>query len=81
MSAARFEIVRTDAEQPWHARFRAANGRIVWTTEKYARRNAAVLAVHQFGKPIKANRLWEHAVLTQRHGAIEVRDVDIREGR
>ena len=22
----RFEIVRTDAEQPWHARFRADNG-------------------------------------------------------
>lgn len=40
--SARFEIVRTDAEQPWHARFRAANGRIVWTTENYSRRDDAI---------------------------------------
>jgi uncharacterized protein YegP (UPF0339 family) len=39
----RFEIVRTDAG--WHARFRAANGRIVWTTEVYARRGKAVNAI------------------------------------
>lgn len=43
--SARFEIVRTDAPQPWHARFRAANGRIVWTTENYARRGRAVDAI------------------------------------
>lgn len=41
----RFEIVRTNAEQPWHARFRAANGRVVWVTETYTRRRAAVEAV------------------------------------
>lgn len=42
---ARFEVVRTDAVQPWHARFRAANGRIVWTTEQYARRAGALTAI------------------------------------
>jgi uncharacterized protein YegP (UPF0339 family) len=39
----RFEVVRTD--DGWHARFRAANGRIVWTTEVYTRRSAAVQAL------------------------------------
>ena len=41
--SARFEIVRTDAG--WHSRFRAANNRIVWTTEVYATRRAAVFAI------------------------------------
>lgn len=45
----RFEIVRTDASQPWHARFRAANGRIVWTTENYSRRRDAVAAIKCIG--------------------------------
>lgn len=45
MSAVRFEIVRTDAEQPWHARFVAANGRVVWTTESYTRRKSALNAI------------------------------------
>lgn len=75
--SARFEIVRTNASQPWHARFRAANGRIVWTTEQYARHNAAVLAVHQIAKPIVCTP-WEHGVMVQQHGAVEVRDVDER---
>ena len=30
------EIVRTDSEQPWHARIRAANGEVTWHTENYA---------------------------------------------
>lgn len=41
----RFEVVRSDADQPWHARFRAANGHIVWTTEQYARRPGAEGAI------------------------------------
>lgn len=41
----RFELVRTDADQPWHARFRASNGAIVWTTENYARRKRALRAI------------------------------------
>jgi len=51
----RFEIVRSDAPQQWHARFRAANGRIVWTTEQYHRRAAALNAIvaftREFGVP------------------------------
>lgn len=43
--SARFEIVRTDADQPWHARFRAWNGRIQWSTENYTRRRGAERAV------------------------------------
>ena len=43
--SARFEVVRTDAEQPWHARFRASNGKVVWVTENYARRNGALNAI------------------------------------
>ena len=41
--AARFEIVRTTAG--FHGRFRAANGRIVWSTEVYRKRVDAVHAV------------------------------------
>jgi uncharacterized protein YegP (UPF0339 family) len=41
----RFEIVQTDADQPWHARFIAANGEPIWTTESYADRSDAVHAV------------------------------------
>lgn len=33
---ARFEIVRTDADQPWHGR-RVVNDRITWTTETMTR--------------------------------------------
>lgn len=74
----RFEIVRTDAGH--RARFRAANGRIVWWTEVYTRRNAAVLAVHTIAKPLTSTP-WEHGVMVQRHGAVEVRDVDERTPR
>lgn len=35
----RFEICRGD--DGWWARFRAANGRVVWVTETYERRRAA----------------------------------------
>lgn len=88
MSArARFEVVRTDADQSWHARFRAANGRIVWHTENYTRRGRAVAAINSLVEPFLgcwidphsgqvAHRIdtWNKtdAVL------IEVRDVDER---
>lgn len=42
---ARFEIVRTNAKQPWHARLVAANGRILFTSENYARRRSALAVV------------------------------------
>jgi uncharacterized protein YegP (UPF0339 family) len=48
----RFEVVRTDAGQPWHARFRAANGAIVWTTENYARKRGAENAIDTFARAL-----------------------------
>lgn len=48
--SARFEIVRTDAEQPWHARFVGANGETVWTTENYLRRTDALEAISLIGR-------------------------------
>lgn len=47
----RFEIVRSDAEQPWHARFIADNGRTVWTTENYNRRRNALNAIRAMVDP------------------------------
>lgn len=42
----RIEIVRTDAEQPWHARMKGDNGKIVWTTgENYVDRRGAEDAI------------------------------------
>lgn len=41
----RFEIVQTDAEQPWHARLLGNNGETVMHTENYAKRDAAASAV------------------------------------
>lgn len=43
--SARFEIVRTDAKQPWHARFVGENGVPVWVTENYTRMVGAERAV------------------------------------
>lgn len=43
MPESRFEIVRTDAG--WHARYIAANGQTVWTTESYRQKATAVRAV------------------------------------
>lgn len=42
---AHFEIVQTDHTQPWHARWVANNGEIVWTTETYARKTDAQTAI------------------------------------
>jgi uncharacterized protein YegP (UPF0339 family) len=76
--SARFEIVRSDAVQPWHARFVAANGRIVWTTEKYARRVGALRAIDA----ITDGRGWASlaggAMVLWRNDLTEVRDVDER---
>lgn len=77
----RFEIVRTDAG--WHARFRAANGRITFWTENYTRRRAAVAAVlgitgqsalylSSFQAHPEVRTPWSG------HGLTEVRDIDGR---
>lgn len=43
---ARFEIVHTEGvKHPWHGRYRAANGEIVWWTELYADRRDVLRAI------------------------------------
>lgn len=42
---ARFEIVRTNARQPWHVREVAGNNEKTWGTETYARREGAERAL------------------------------------
>lgn len=42
---ARFEIVRTHADQPWHVRYRDDNNEIVWSTENYLNRTSAKNAI------------------------------------
>lgn len=73
----RFELVRTDAG--FHARFRAANGRVVWTTEVYKRRGKAVKAVELIaGHPLYVSPFaaWPEVLHAGEH--IELRDADER---
>jgi uncharacterized protein YegP (UPF0339 family) len=70
--SARFEVVRGDSG--WWARFRAGNGRVIWVTETYTRRRAAVAALHQIA--LTPPNL-PHKVVG--FGSFEVRDVDERE--
>jgi uncharacterized protein YegP (UPF0339 family) len=56
VSAARFEIVRSDAAQPWHAR-RIVNGRRTWVTENYARKVGAERAIRSLIDDISGG-LW-----------------------
>ena len=77
--SARFEIVRTNAGH--HARFIAANGRTVWTTEVYTRRRAAVAAVELIaGAQVTTSRFADHPEISwagnEGRGTTEVRDVD-----
>lgn len=53
--SARFEVVRTDAEQPWHARLVAGNNETVWTTEKYASKAGAENAIRVLGDLTRAD--------------------------
>lgn len=41
----RFEIVQSDAEQPWHARSISGNGEKVLWSENYSERRAALEAI------------------------------------
>lgn len=79
MSAARFEVVRTAAG--WHARFRAANGRIVWWTETYTTRRRCLNAVGLIAKPLDAvvTSVGVRCIAFHSHTPVEVRDVDERE--
>lgn len=42
---ARIEIVRTAAEQPYHVRFVASNGRTAASSEKYVERRGALVGI------------------------------------
>lgn len=79
----RFEIVRSDADQPWHARFRAANGAIVWSTEQYDRCRAAENAVRLMMTTLTDGHWWKrdnvfHVGMGRLHAEIEARYVDER---
>lgn len=88
--SARFEIVRTDAVVPWHARLRAANGKILFTSENYWRRRDALTAVVaafeaagvRMDRPptpdIAAGRYVGHPVFSNTAVSFEIRDVDER---
>jgi uncharacterized protein YegP (UPF0339 family) len=80
--SARFEIVRTHAAQPWHARFRAANGRIVWTTETYTRCRGAERAVEAItGSTIIRGRFAvRRSYINWNRGHLTVHYVDERSG-
>jgi uncharacterized protein YegP (UPF0339 family) len=82
--AARFEVCRGD--DGWWARFRAANGRVVWVTETYERRRGAESAVH-----LIARSFWGFAsfgydeigalfIGDRGERYVEVREVDERIG-
>jgi uncharacterized protein YegP (UPF0339 family) len=79
----RFEICRGDDgdAQPWWARYRAANGRIVWVTENYERRSGAEKAVHLIARSFwgfasfgydEIGALW---IGDGGEGCVEVREV------
>lgn len=78
--SARFEIVRSDAPEPWHARFIAANGRIVWTTEQYSRSSGARNAIASIADVFRARFALAATQLRDEWGipVIEIRDVDER---
>jgi uncharacterized protein YegP (UPF0339 family) len=80
MTDPRFEIVRTPAG--YHARFRAANGQIVWTTEVYARRRAALRAIELIaGARVDTSPNADHPEVFWQGNLerpTEVRDIDER---
>lgn len=85
--AARFEVVHTGPRQ-FHARFRAANGQVVWTTESYTRRRAAMAAVASMVDPFLGCWIAQHSgQIEYRYDSwnkvdrvlLEVREVDERE--
>lgn len=44
------EIVRTEADQPWHVRIRADNGEPTWSTENYTTLQSALDAIELLGR-------------------------------
>lgn len=62
------EIVRTArgaTGQSWHARLRAGNGELTWSTENYAEKRGALEAVELLGRmfsPVTLARLAENGL-------------------
>lgn len=55
--SARFEIVRTAAG--WHARFRASNSKVQFSSENYTRRSRAVAAVANLLRSVSpTDQVW-----------------------
>jgi len=81
--SARFEIVRTDGGQPWHARYIASNGRIVWSTEQYVEKRHAKNAIAVVAQAFSLTRVHftyrRDVPHIQAQGvSAEVREVDER---
>lgn len=80
----RYELVQTDADQPWHARFIASNGEPIWSTETYATHQDALHTIELItGAPV-LTRLGLREVaavytLAPATGLLEVRLVDERD--
>lgn len=71
-----FEIVRTDAAQPWHARFKADNGKIQFSSENYSRRFTALTAIAGIARSFSpTDQVW---VSTEQHG--KARKSEVRFG-
>jgi uncharacterized protein YegP (UPF0339 family) len=71
------EIVRTDADQPYHVRLVAENGEKVWWTENYASRFDAIHALTLLGSMFGRDR-WEFT--KKGNGTIEYSASAYRDG-
>jgi uncharacterized protein YegP (UPF0339 family) len=70
----RFELVRTDAEQPWHARYVADNGRVLFSSENYTRRFRALNAIANVARMFSpTDQVWVSTTRTAAGMTSEVR--------
>lgn len=75
---ARFELVRSDAPQPWHCRFRAANGRVLLSSENYVHKAGALNAVRSLARALGL-RVTEFGVYTPTgEGLLHTVAIDMR---
>lgn len=84
-----FEVVQTDAEQPWHLRLVGSNGEPVMVSENYTdprtAENAIAVAAEAFGVTIPRDPEWvgvTELVGYRSNGArvyVQVRHVDERD--
>jgi uncharacterized protein YegP (UPF0339 family) len=75
----RFEIVQTDAEQPWLARMIGANGEQVWrTSENYVERQGAAHAIRLLIEALREDLTGQVAESDTFLSPIVAMDVDER---